>query len=264
MTQQNDEKTLIIEDVGLRGGFTQIPNLVLRDGKIDPVTKMLYVFLLSYAWQSGQCFPGHIRLGEDLGITERQVSRLLNKLKARGLVGWTRRGQGQTNYYRIKSLERVYFEADRTSMSDHDVTPMSGLDRTPMSHKEYSVEEDSVKKKQVLSHNPYIAAMQSFLGFPEKTANDPVPAPAREAAAISRMLKRGFTWDDIFELWKSKVLNRKEFVSMTWVNEDIGKGAGNGANRQGNKGAGVEQLEASVGRITRPGRTAQLEASVRS
>lgn len=84
-----------------------------------------------------------------------------------------------------------------------------------------------------LSSNPYIAQLQEYLGFPGKTAVDPVPSPGREAKTIKRMLDRGFTWDEILACWKGKVSQRGgDFVSMVWVNEDIGKKAGSGAHRQ--------------------------------
>lgn len=79
-------------------------------------------------------------------------------------------------------------------------------------------------KNNKLSSNPYIAQLQEYLGFPAKTAIDPVPSPGKEAAAIKRMLVRGLSWEAIFACWKGKVSERGgDFVSMTWVNEDIGK-----------------------------------------
>jgi hypothetical protein len=66
--------------------------------------------------------------------------------------------------------------------------------------------------------------MQAYLGFPEKTQVDPIPNYGKEGQAIKRMLTRGFTREAIVECWKGKVSQRGgEFVSMTWVNEDIGK-----------------------------------------
>jgi hypothetical protein len=66
--------------------------------------------------------------------------------------------------------------------------------------------------------------MQEYLGFPEKVSQDPIPSYGREGQSIKRMLTRGFTREAIVECWKGKVSQRGgEFVSMTWVNEDIGK-----------------------------------------
>ncbi len=51
--------TLLVEDDTLRAGFTQIPNRVLRASNLSRDAKILYTFLLSYAWQQGRCFPGY-------------------------------------------------------------------------------------------------------------------------------------------------------------------------------------------------------------
>ena len=57
-----------------------------------------------------------------------------------------------------------------------------------------------------------------------KKAVDPIPNYGKEGKAIKRMLTRGFTREEILDCWKQKVSQRGgEFVSMTWVNEDIGK-----------------------------------------
>jgi ribosomal protein S27AE len=66
--------------------------------------------------------------------------------------------------------------------------------------------------------------MQEYYGFPEKIKVDPIPSYGKEGQAIKRMLTRGFTREAIVECWKGKVSQRGgEFISMTWVNEDIGK-----------------------------------------
>jgi len=95
--------------------------------------------------------------------------------------------------------------------------------------------------------------MRNFLGYPDikvcggeavpaieensaMTADrrvDPIPNYGKEGKAISRMLTRGFTREEIVACWKDKVSQRGgEFVSMTWVNNDISsKGDGHGASR---------------------------------
>jgi hypothetical protein len=74
-----------------------------------------------------------------------------------------------------------------------------------------------------LHSRPIFAEMQKEFGYPEKTDKDPIPNYGKEAKAIDRMIKRGYTEADILEFWRKKVRARGEFVSMTWVNEDIGK-----------------------------------------
>ena len=75
--------------------------------------------------------------------------------------------------------------------------------------------------------NEIFTEMRSYLGFPDKVEKDPIPSYGKEGQAIKRMLTRGFTRGEILACWQGKVSQRGgEFVSMTWVNEDIGtKGA---------------------------------------
>ncbi|GAI85727.1 unnamed protein product, partial [marine sediment metagenome] len=69
--------------------------------------------------------------------------------------------------------------------------------------------------------------MRKYLGYPDSVKEDPIPNYGKEGQAIKRMLTRGFTREEILACWQSKVSQRGgEFVSMTWVNEDIGKKGG--------------------------------------
>jgi len=72
--------------------------------------------------------------------------------------------------------------------------------------------------------NEIFTEMRTYLGFPDRVQKDPIPSYGKEGQTIKRMLARGFTREEILACWKSKVSQRGgEFVSMTWVNEDIGK-----------------------------------------
>lgn len=82
--------------------------------------------------------------------------------------------------------------------------------------------ESTLKSESVVKQ--IFSEMQAYLGFPEKITQDPIPSYGREGQAIKRMLTRGFTREAIVKCWKSKMSQRGgEFVSMVWVNEDIGK-----------------------------------------
>lgn len=101
------ERTVIIEDEGLQqfsGGFTSIPNRILRNNQISLGSRMCYGMLLSYAWQDDFCFPAQIRLADDLGIGERTVRQYLNELRDAGLITWRQRGLNRPNVYRILKL----------------------------------------------------------------------------------------------------------------------------------------------------------------
>src|ERR1700730_6683236 len=88
-------------DAATAKGFTQVPNFLLKSKKLSSGDKMAFAMLLSYAWQNDFCFPGQRRLGEDLGIDERNVRRHLKSLETIGLLAIQRRGQGKTNVYTL-------------------------------------------------------------------------------------------------------------------------------------------------------------------
>jgi hypothetical protein len=79
-------------------------------------------------------------------------------------------------------------------------------------------------KKLRKSNHPLIAQMQEHLGYPAIVDKDPVPNPAKEGNFIKKMQIRGFSEDEIMSTWKAKVkAKNNSFVSMQWVNEDIGQ-----------------------------------------
>ncbi|MFI5398310.1 MAG: helix-turn-helix domain-containing protein [Candidatus Binatia bacterium] len=130
---------MIIEDESLRqfvGGFTSVPNRILRNSAITLGARMCYAMLLSYAWQEDFCFPAQIRLAEDLGIGERTVRQYLNELREAGLITWKQQGLNRPNIYRILKLPALASAhvtghpgpADSAAPDRHDA---SGQDRHP-------------------------------------------------------------------------------------------------------------------------------------
>ena len=93
---------LATNDPVTRGGFTQVPNFILKDGELSLGAKVTYSMFLHYAWHNDSCFPGQERLAADMGITQGRVSQFIKELQQAGLIEITRRGLGKTNLYRIK------------------------------------------------------------------------------------------------------------------------------------------------------------------
>lgn len=85
----------------LQGGFTQVPNFILRDPKISVGAKVAYAMFLSYAWNNDSCFPGQDRLAQDMGMSRVRVTQLISELEKAGFVTVQRRGMGRTNLYTI-------------------------------------------------------------------------------------------------------------------------------------------------------------------
>ncbi len=97
------ERNIVLKgaDAATRGGFTQVPNFLLKSKNLTAGDKLAFAMLLSYAWQNDHCFPGQQRLGTDMGLHETNVRKHLKALEANGLLTIQRRGQGKTNIYTL-------------------------------------------------------------------------------------------------------------------------------------------------------------------
>jgi hypothetical protein len=92
---------LIGADPVTRQGFTQVPNFILTKKDISVGAKLAYAMLLKYAWGNDACFPGQVKLAEDMGSTDRSVRTYLKELEATGALEVVQRGLGKTNVYRL-------------------------------------------------------------------------------------------------------------------------------------------------------------------
>lgn len=98
------EKNLELATVNpvLRGGFTQVPNFILRDATLSVGAKVTYAMFLSYAWNNEFCFPGQDRLAQDMGMSRSRVTEFVGELQKASLIEIQRRGLGKTNHYLIR------------------------------------------------------------------------------------------------------------------------------------------------------------------
>ena len=93
--------TIILEgfDPVSAGGFTQVPNFILKNAQVSSNAKVAYALLLSYAWNFDRVFPGQGRMAEDMGTSQPTVARAIAELERIGYLDIERRGQGLTNVY---------------------------------------------------------------------------------------------------------------------------------------------------------------------
>src|ERR1017187_6352390 len=84
-----------------RHGFTQVPNFVLTKKEISVGAKLAYAMLLKYAWGDNACFPGQLKLADDMGAGERSVRTYLKELETANILEIKQRGLGKTNLYRL-------------------------------------------------------------------------------------------------------------------------------------------------------------------
>ena len=98
------EKTILLEgfDPVAAQGFTQVPNLVLKNPDLTAGAKLVYALLLSYAWHNESCFPGQKRMSEECGMSQGWISLQMKELEDKGFLTILRRGQGKTNIYTLR------------------------------------------------------------------------------------------------------------------------------------------------------------------
>lgn len=81
------------------GGFTQVPNFILKNKELTLGAKVSYATLLSYAWHNNLVFPGQDTMAKETGMGKRSIVRYIKELQDVGYLDVQRRGQGKTNVY---------------------------------------------------------------------------------------------------------------------------------------------------------------------
>ena|SRR5689334_9764031 len=104
LRQFQDRQNIVLQgfDPVSAGGFTQVPNFLLKDPKVSANAKVVYSMLLSYAWNNAYVFPGQERMAEDIGLSQPTIARAVKELEQQGWLEIQRRGQGKTNIYVLK------------------------------------------------------------------------------------------------------------------------------------------------------------------
>lgn len=123
-------KAVQFDDPVLQKGFTQVPNVILRDASLSAGARLTYIMLSSFAWQTDECWPGQTTLGKLVGVGDRQIRKYLGELEQAALLEVTQLGLQKPNLYTLFG-------------ADPDRTCGSGPDRTSSSDEEDAVEEDS-------------------------------------------------------------------------------------------------------------------------
>src|SRR4249919_3830264 len=80
-------------------GFTMVPNFLLTNKKFSVGAKLAYAMLLKYAWDDDACYPGQVKLADDMGCGERSVRTYLKELEDEKFLEVLQRGLGKTNLY---------------------------------------------------------------------------------------------------------------------------------------------------------------------
>ncbi len=104
----DNEIVLYGADLITEGGFTKIPNFIIRHTKLTTKAKLVFAAITSYAYgNKTTAFPGQETVAKDLGMSIKTVQRGLDELEKEGFMLIIRRGQGKTNVYvaNIKSVK---------------------------------------------------------------------------------------------------------------------------------------------------------------
>ena len=138
----------------------------------------------------------------------------------------------------------------RGEKKDKDITPLSIDKGARTKQGDPTVNEIFTEMKKFLGYKePQVCEPGSPTPGEKKEVKDPIPNYGKEGKAIKRMLTRGFTREEILDCWKAKVSQRGgEFVSMTWVNEDIGKKEGKGEQAKGQRVKGARPASDFTGK----------------
>lgn len=114
---------LTFESAADAAGFTQVPNIILRDGSISMGAKLVYAALRSHAWQTERSRPGQALLASYLGVSERSIRDYLHELEVVGLVV-TIRQSGRRNQYMLAAIGKWVVHRARTARTPG---PASGV-----------------------------------------------------------------------------------------------------------------------------------------
>lgn len=228
--------------------FSMIPHMV-DDSNISPQAKSLYLHLKRVAGEDGLCWKTQDQLAEHCGFSPKTIVKAKRELieakiieiKLEAFEGhprhvihllniWTENerkyrqsvSNGTDNYVKripqsVSKGTAIGIRRRATKKNPKEEPLKNTPGEEPLS---FSSKKPRAPK---LHTRPIFAEMQKEFGYPERIEKDPIPNYGKEAKSVDRMLKRGYTEAEILEAWRTKVRARGEFVSMVYVNEDIGK-----------------------------------------
>ncbi len=242
-------------------------------GSLPDAGRLLFIGIFSQADDDGRlkASPKFLKatiFPYDEDKTAEQVKKLRDQCADQGLIrvytngeveyldipGWSEHQQIRKDRYNSSSLPS-FDEADnqvattgRPTVTQPTTNGIPNIVKSSIVKSSTDTPKGARKKRAEPIVNEIFADMRTYLGFPDKVKEDPIPSYGKEGQAIKRMLARGFTREEVTGCWKQKVdVRGGEFVSMTWVNEDIGK-KGEKAGGKGGRVKGTRPAEDFRGR----------------
>lgn len=132
------QKSVRFADPALQAGFTQIPNAILRDASLSAGARLTYAMLESFAWQADECWVGQEKLGNLVGVKDRQIRNYLGELEEAKLLEVKRQGLQKPNLYLLFGAGQ-----DRSCSAGQDRSCSADQDRSCSADEEDTTKEDN-------------------------------------------------------------------------------------------------------------------------
>lgn len=97
-----------------------VPNCLMRYSNLSPSAKLLWGRLAQFNGKNGKCYPSVKTLSEELGISKRQITRLLNELEDKHFI--IRQRQQMDGRYSSNHYLFLWHECFETKIADVDVS----------------------------------------------------------------------------------------------------------------------------------------------
>lgn len=106
-----------------------LPNAVMQHGGISSTAKLCWARLAQYAGANGECFPSQGALAAEIGVSVRQVKRVLSELEQGGfIVRNYPRGQDRFQHKTVRYTFLWHSIFDDNGLSGQDDTDTSAGD----------------------------------------------------------------------------------------------------------------------------------------
>lgn len=128
-----------------------IPNCLMSYTGLSLGAKLLWARLAQYAGQDGACYPSQQRLAFDLGLSVRQIRRLISELSTKGFLekeapAYKDQIQGKTVKYFF--LHHPVFRADKSVLPGRSNSSGGSGQICPPSTDKYGRQRESDKEKK--------------------------------------------------------------------------------------------------------------------
>jgi len=174
-----EPNTLVFEDQEHNYGYVVLSKLILYAANLSAEAKILYAYLLGYAYQEAHCFPGYGALCTDLGKTEKTVRNFMRELELANLLQQKRRGLGKTNIYVLSSLSKakIQLQAHHAQSQNGKISRSGTVDFPVLEREQFpsnNKEIEELKDEEVYSSNT--RKVDTVKNFEEAGSGSPSPS----------------------------------------------------------------------------------------